>query len=224
VTPAAILRYFETKQELFTAAMSSRELRFPNALEELVGNASGDPRVVLRAFAEQIVPFLQSVIGSAIAVQMHMRARQTTLVVPFDTAAEEAPPRRALRMISEYFRKAMKGGVIRDADPRALALLFIGQLHSYVLIHSVLNVTPVYPLDRYLDTLIDLWTGGVIVGVADAEENRDRGGRARRGGGRAVVRAQAERAEAAGPVRNGGGANGQRRVPGGRPRSPRARR
>src|SRR5687767_12264796 len=117
VTPAAILRYFATKQELFTAAMSSRELRFPAALEELVqADDAADPRMVLRAFAEQVVPFLQSVIGSAIAVQMHMRSRQTTLVVPFDTAAEEAPPRRALRLISDYFRRAMKAGVIREAD------------------------------------------------------------------------------------------------------------
>ena len=226
VTPAAILRYFPSKQELFTAAMSARELRVPAALLGLAHvDASSDPRVVLRAFAEEVVPFVQSVIGSAIAVQMHMAARQTTLVVPFDTAAEEAPPRLALRMLSGYFERAMKAGVVRQGDPRALALLFIGQLNSYVLIHSVLGMSPAYPLDRYLDALIALWSDGAfLTGANDVEEDHPRAGAARRRGRGAAVRAQAESTEAARPRRNARGADGERGVAGRRPRNPRPRR
>lgn len=226
VSPAAILRYFTSKQELFTAAMSTRDLPIPPALLGLATvDASSDPRVVLRAFAQAVIPFIQSVIGSAIAVQMHMRSRQTTLVVPFDTARDEAPPRLALRVLTGYFERAMKAGVVRQGDPRAMALLFVGQLNSYVLIHSLLGMTPVYPLDRYLDALIALWSDGAFaVGVADGQEDRDRIRRPRRSGGGAVVREEPQRGEAARPRRNDRGADGERRLAGRRPRGPRARR
>lgn len=226
VTPAAILRYFPSKQELFTAAMSTRELRVPPALLGLATvDPSTDPRVVLRSFAEQVIPFVQSVIGSALAVQMHMRSRQTTLVVPFDTANEEAPPRLALRMLSGYFERAMKAGVIRKADPRATALLFMGQLNSYVLIHSLLGMTPVYPLDQYLDALIALWSDGAfLTGVNDVEEDRPRPRDRRRINGDAAVHAQSKRAETARPRGDAGGADGQRRVAGRRPGGKRPRR
>ncbi|HYR29049.1 MAG TPA: hypothetical protein VEU30_11330, partial [Thermoanaerobaculia bacterium] len=221
------LRYFASKQELFAVAMSAREVRLPQALLDLAHvDPATDPRVVLRALASQAVPFVQSVIGSAIAVQMHMRAQQTTLVVPFDTANEEAPPRLALRILGDYFERAMKAGVVREGDPRAMALLFVGQLNSYVLIHSLLGMSPVYPLDRYLDALIALWTGGAfLTGAFDVEEeDHPRPGRSRRGGGGAAVRPKTERAEAARPRRNDRGPDGERGLAGRRPRGPRSRR
>ena len=80
VTAAAILRHFDSKQALFTASMASREITMPPYLDELrrVDPAS-DPRVVLRRFAGEFVPFIQHAIGPSIAVSMHMRARQTAM-------------------------------------------------------------------------------------------------------------------------------------------------
>ena len=225
VTPAAILRYFDSKQELFTASMSARDLRLPQALEDLAHvDPATDPRIVLRKLASQAVPFLQSVIGSAIAVQMHMRARQTTLVLPFDPAAEAAPPRRVLRAVADYFRRAMQAGVLREADPQALALLFVGHVQSYVFLHTVLDVTPVYPLDRYLDALIDLWLNGAITGVADGQEDRDRPGRPRGRNRGPALPAKGKAAEAARPQRTRRGADGGSGVARRRPRGSRPRR
>lgn len=232
VTPAALLRHFESKQELFAAATSGREIAVPPGIEELAAvDASADPRVVLRRLAEQVVPFVQNVIGTAIAVQMHLRARQTTVVVPFDTGSAETPPRRGLRILSDYFRRAMDAGTIRRGNPRAMALLFMGQLQSYVFIHQVLNVTPVYPLHDYLDALIDLWTSGAVEsGGTRARKTKpvreDRGGdrHPRRRNRDAAVHPPGETAKAARPGRNAGGADGQRRVARRRPRDPRSRR
>jgi AcrR family transcriptional regulator len=232
VTPAAILRHFTSKQELFAASMSGRDVKIPEFLDELAtADTATDPRVVLRRFAEQFVPFVAAVIRPAIAVQMHMASRQTTVVVPFDTEDEETPPRRGLRVLSEYFQRAMDAGVVRRGDPRAMALLFAGQLQSYVFIHFVLNITPVYPLDKYVDALLDLWVEGAIVRggtrarkTPDSQEARPtaRDRRPRRGG--TGVLARAEKAEAAGSRRNDRGANGQRRVARGRTRRTRPRR
>jgi AcrR family transcriptional regulator len=221
VTPAAILRHFESKQALFNAAMSTRAIALPDFIVALASvDASSDPRVVLRDFARRMVPFLSAVIRPAIAVQMHA----TTLVVPFDPHAEEIPPRRAIRLLAEYFQRAIGAGTIRRTDPRALALLFLGQLQAYVFIHQILELTPAYPLEDYIDAQIDLWTDGVIRGGTRVEEDHPGDRPARRRGGRAVVPARAEKAETARPRRNPRSADGERRVSGGRPRRPRARR
>ena len=163
VTPAAILRHFASKQLLFAAAMAPTVVEPPACvlrLEEEDGTA--DPRVVLLRLAREFVPFVESVLGASLAVTMHLRARQTTLLLPFDPADPESPAQRGLRIVTGYFRRSMKAGTIEIAEPRAAALLFIGSLQSYVLIHHVLNVQPLYPLDDYLEALIGLWTAGAI--------------------------------------------------------------
>jgi AcrR family transcriptional regulator len=222
VTPAAILRYFPSKEALFAEAMSTRGIPVPDFVDDLARvDAAEDPRVVLRRFAEQLIPFMRAVIRPAIAVHMH--AARTTLTVPFDAHAPETPPRRGIRALTSYFRRAMQAGVIRKGDPRASALLFVGQLQAYVFIHEVLGVTPVHPLDKYLDALLDLWERGAIVG-GSREESDPRAGR-RRGRGRdAAVPAPAEETEAARPRRNARGADGERGIAGRRPRHARPRR
>jgi AcrR family transcriptional regulator len=226
VTAAALLRHFPSKQALFTEAMSTRNIGVPPYLEELAAaDAAADPRIVLRRFAEQFVPFIVQMIRPAIAVQMHKASRQTTVVVPFDTQNEESPSRRGVNLVTEYFRRAMEAGVIRGREPRAMALLYISHLQAYVFLHHVLDVSPVYPLDKYLDALFDLWTEGAIVtGGSRAQKNRPRRGDSADRNGVARVHAPAAKTEAARPRRNAGGKDGERGLAGGRPRRPRPRR
>ena len=223
VTPAAILKYFDSKQALFSAAMATQ------VVELATLDPDEDPRIALADFAKRLIPFLTGIIRSAIAMQMH----STTLTVPFDPRGEDVPPRRVIRLLADYFSHAMKRGTIRRADPQALALLFLGQLQAYVFFHQVLAVTPVYPLDTYIDTLIDLWSTGVLnVGRASArpsggtraQENHPRGGAPRRGHGDTAVPAATAKTETARPRRDAGGEDGERGVAGGRPRRPRPRR
>ena len=230
VTPAAILRHFDSKQALFTAAMSTRAIAVPEFVLALANlDPKSDPREVMRQFARRLVPFLSEILRPAIAVQMHA----TTVVVPFDAHDEEVPPRRALRFLAGYFERAMKAGTIRRGDPRALALLFLGQLQAYVFFHQVLGLTPPYPLDDYIDALLDLWTTGVLDGRR-ASARPDGGTRAEkapsrtrhphRRDGDAAVHAPRAATETARSRRNAGGADGERGVAGGRPRRPRPRR
>lgn len=222
VTPAAILRHFDSKQALFTAAMSTRVIALPELILALAQlDPAADPRIVLREFARRMVPFLSGIIRSAIAVQMH----SATLVVPFNPRDEEIPPRRAILVLTDYFTRAMRAGTIRRAEPRALAFLFLGQLQAYVFLHQVLEVAPAYPLEDYIDALIDLWSTGVFApGGTDAQKNDRRTRDSRRRGGDAAVHARAEKTEAARPRRNARGQDGERGVAGRRARRPRARR
>src|SRR5258708_20088624 len=112
VTPAAVLRHVDSKQELFRLAMRGRVTAPPDfilALGEV--DAKTDPRIVLRGIAEQFVPFVEKVIAENIAVYMHEKA--TSLLVPFDANAVDSPPRRGLAVVGDYFRRAMHAGVIR---------------------------------------------------------------------------------------------------------------
>ena len=231
VTPAAVLRHVRSKQELFAQAMQSGEVMEPPArIRELANvDPASDPRVVLRSLAEDVVPFIQAVLATRIVVAMHENATRTSLMLPFNAEADN-PPRRAFVLIANYFRRAMDAGVLRVPDPRAAALLFMGSLQGYVLFHHVLKITPVYPLNDFIDALIDLWCEGAIVGgtrgrktkrnPASGPATRDR---SRRGGSSASV---APGAQAGGhhPGRDAGGAHGQRRVARRRPRGTNARR
>src|SRR6266849_7906545 len=182
VTPAAVLRHVPSKRALFSEAME-RRIEPPAFIMELAAiDAAADPRIVLRGIAEQFIPFARRVVAENIVVYMHNRA-QRSLVVPFDPTADDSPPRRGIRVVESYFRRAAKAGVITVDDPRAAARLFIGSLHSYVLLHHVLNIPP-YPVDAYIDALIDLWTYGGIRGPKKTKRRPrgdPRGGRA--GGG-----------------------------------------
>ena len=60
-------------------------------------------------------------------------------------------------------RRAARTGKLRIANPRAAALAFLATLHSYVFLQHVMDVLEKpMPLDEYLDTVLDVWTRGVI--------------------------------------------------------------
>jgi AcrR family transcriptional regulator len=231
VTPAAVLRHFESKQALFQAAMQGSFIAPPPVILALAGvdAAGSDPRVVLREVAEQLIPFAERLVAQNIAVYMHTKT-QRGLVVPFDTDAADSPPRRGLAIISDYFRRAMAAGRIRSFDPHAAALLFMGSLNAYVMLHHVLNVSPKpYPLPDYIDALLDLWTEGAIEvgghrgkGSNHREAAGDRHRPVGRGSGRPAVGAKGASAAGDRPVRNAGGKDGQRRVARRRPGDPRS--
>jgi len=227
VSPAAILRYFQSKEDLFEAAMRGRVTAPPDFILALARTDAGvDPRIVLRGVAERFIPFVEKVIAENIAIYMHQNSQ--SLVVPFDTRDVDSPPRRGLAIVSDYFRRAMAAGVIRRADPRGAAMLFMGSLQSYVFMHRVLNVKP-YPLERYIDALIDLWSHGEIVGGHRGKAGHASGARRRVGGHRgrnrrnASLHEGAARAKTVDGLRDPRSAHGQRRLTRRRPRNARSR-
>jgi AcrR family transcriptional regulator len=233
VTPAAILRHVDSKQALFGLAMESGMLLDPPAciLELPKVDAKSDPRIVLRRIAEGFVPFIQDVLATRIVVAMHAKARSTSVVLPFDPEADN-PPRRGLKIVADYFRRAAKAGVMRISDPQAAALLFMGSLQGYVLSQAVLKITPALPLNQYIDALLELWSGGVILSSkrggsraikGNVSPNRPRAPGARARGDRpAAVHARSAKAEAGGPERVARSANRAGRVAGRRTRRPRS--
>lgn len=231
ITPAALLRYFPSKLALFGAAMHAGRIEPPDFIRDLATvDARTDPRIVLRELAEKFIRFVENTMAENLAIYMQRRS-QASIVLPFDPRDEKNnPPRRGLAIVTDYFRRAAEAGTVHVKDPRAAALLFMGSLQSYVMLHRIFNIadTP-YPLDDYIDALLDLWTHGAIGGTRGKRSKTtspDRAaGRARGGGhGDARLVAHAKPAEGDRPLRHARGAHGRSGVAHRRPRRPRPRR
>ena len=108
VTPAAILRHVDSKAALFSEAMRSGGLIDPPAcvLELANIDPASDPRIVLRRLAQEVVPFISSVISTRIVVATYESARRTSLVLPFNAEGEN-PPKKAFRLLTNYMRRAL---------------------------------------------------------------------------------------------------------------------
>jgi AcrR family transcriptional regulator len=167
VSPAALLRHAANKEELFAAAMAAGqgEIRIPFAfLAETTGEE--DPREILRRVGEVFVPFIERKVGETIANWMRTKSEASRgIPLPFDVNARPTPPQRALALIEEYFRRATAAGRLYLPDPQAAGLAFLGSLHSYVMLHQLAKIMdPPLPLERYLDSLIEIWTHGALAG------------------------------------------------------------
>ena len=228
ITAAAVLRHCGSKQKLFMLAMQGGRIELPDVIAELATvDPRSDPREVLRHLAERFVPIVQATIGENLAVYMHGRS-QTSFVIPFDISSRDTPPRRGLRIVSDYFRRATEAGVMKVRHPRAAALLFMGSLQSYVFLHQVLNVSAKpFPLAVWIDQLIDVWTSGAIVpggtsarfqASSDQTHSVDSSSHRSRGGGRVVVVEGEREAEGGVRIRNSRSKDRQRGVTVRRPR------
>src|SRR5581483_7946599 len=90
VTPAALLRHFESKQALFDAAMRGSVALPPCILRLDEIDASTDPRIVLRELAEEWIPYASKTIAQNVVITMHQRSNPT-LVLPFDPRSDDSP-------------------------------------------------------------------------------------------------------------------------------------
>jgi AcrR family transcriptional regulator len=202
VSPAALLRHAATKEELFHACMASGEsFPIPVAfLAELRGDE--DPFAVLRRVAETLVPFLEQRFDETIARWMRSKSQDETrgFPFPFDPAQGPTPPQRVLALLEGYLQRASAAGRIRTADPLATALVFLGSLQSYVSLHRLARILdPPLPLDRYLNTLFEIWGRGALIPAAspgeeshEAQDHSDPAGAGRGGSGHLVVPASPE--------------------------------
>jgi AcrR family transcriptional regulator len=168
VSPAALLRHAPTKEALFTLAMESEAHGDPLPTDFLASvSPSEDPARVLRRLARQFIPFIEQKMGENIARFQRARDEEEarTIRLPFDPRAKSSSPARAIGALEGYFLRARAAGKVSLRDPRAGALAFLGSLQSYVFLHRVLRLAPPIPLERYLDTILDVWKRGAL-GIA----------------------------------------------------------
>lgn len=165
VSPAALLRHAPTKRDLFLACMGEAETEAMPF--EFLGKLDGteDPKRVLRQAAEALVPFLEAKMRQTVARWVYFKtvAGVGRLPLPFDPAQRPTPPQKNLKYLEDYLRRAARRGRVRLRDPQAGALAFLATIHSYVFLQHVMEILEEpMPLEKYLDTVLDIWTRGAI--------------------------------------------------------------
>ena len=165
ISAAAVLRHAATKEELMMRAMAPLYSDVRSPLEKLTTANPRHPRRVLREVAEEFVPFLEQRFNEQIAWWVHARTAKDArriaglLRSPFGATQKPTPPQRGLKMLTDYFSRTSEVGTWKFSDPQSAALLFLGSLHAYVTLHRLLKILdPAMPLDRYLNTLFEIWT------------------------------------------------------------------
>ncbi len=163
LSPAALLRHAATKEELFFAAMSpdESEEEFPPMAFLSSVPATEDPAKVLRRVAKELITFGEQRIRRSMVLLLHDEARGEYRIPLSQRQMENR--RKVFKAAVDYLRRASKAGRLNLKDPEAAALVFAGSIQSYVLMHHLFKVfDPPLPVDRYLDTLIQVWTRGAI--------------------------------------------------------------
>jgi AcrR family transcriptional regulator len=169
VTGAALLRHVNSKQQLFLEALGSTHHELAGAIELLeTVPGEADPAIVLRQLAQRMIPFLEQRVNELVVLAIHLRSRGL-IDNPVEglPVGKESPPARALAALERYFKRAKAADRIRLKDPKAAALLFLGAIQSYVFFQRVLRVSePPYPVNRFVDSLIELWSDGAFLSTA----------------------------------------------------------
>jgi len=166
LSPAAVLRHAPSKAALFAAAMAeppAAERPFPMAF--LADADVTRPREVLRELARAAIPFIEAQMSESIARWMYAKnsREKRTLRLPWSPQAPNSPPRRVFALLESYLRRADKAGSLHLRDPQAAAMAFMGNLNAYAFFHRVIPlVDPPIPVDRYIDTLLDIWSRGAV--------------------------------------------------------------
>jgi AcrR family transcriptional regulator len=171
LSPAALLRHAPGKEALFQAAMADVEAAPgaapPVAFLATADAAADDPREVLGRLARAVIPFIEAQIAGNIARWMFEKSGERVLRLPFDPSSKASPPQRVFAMLEDYLRRAHRAGRVDVRDPRAAALAFMGTMNAYVFFHRIMKIVdPPLPLDRYLETVLDVWAKGAIRGRA----------------------------------------------------------
>jgi AcrR family transcriptional regulator len=167
ISAAALLRHAPTKHALFAAAMAPAEaLAGPFPMGFLAEADPERPREVLRRLARTAIPFIEAQMAESIARWMYSKGagEAAAIPIPWNPRSEKSPPRRVFALLEAYLRRASRAGSVRVRDPRAAAMAFMGNINAYIFFHQVMHlVDPPIPLDRYIDTFLDIWSRGAFV-------------------------------------------------------------
>jgi AcrR family transcriptional regulator len=174
VSPAALLRHAANKEALFSACMAPGPGDQPTPLDFLAElDGTEDPREVFRRIAHALVPFAARKLDEQVARFMRAKAGERITLSPFADHPGMSPPQRGFALLEDYFRRAAQAGTLQVTDVTAAALALLGSLHSYVTLGRILKVPdPPIPLDRYLVTLVEIWTRGGIAAHGSSQPRR----------------------------------------------------
>ena len=167
VAEGSIFNRFETKFDLFRAAMMFEEPAWKTTLPGRVGQ--GEVRTQLYEFGVEFLSFLRRVLPLMV---MQWSNRQAC---PFGDC-DQGGPLHSLGLVADFFAAEVNAGRLRPHDPRVLAHAFLGAMHSYVFFEMLREQTAgrvdregVLPAEQYVRGVVDLLMSGIDPTPRDAD-------------------------------------------------------
>jgi len=133
VSQPALFKRFGSKRELMIAALA------PRGIERVVtrlhgGPVSDDPQRELFELGLELCAFMREMVP-CVSVLRSAGVDAIELLRQFDVP----PPLRAIRAMTDWFRRGQDEALLRECDPQAVSVAFIGALHHRAFLHHILG-------------------------------------------------------------------------------------
>ncbi len=157
IAEGSIFKRFETKYELFCAAMHVNPEE-PAFFRSLDGAKSGAPRQVLAEIALEILGFIRTVMP----LIMMTWSNPSPSGLPRPLAKPNPIPLHLMKKLIRFFKREMSAGRLRRQDPEIAARVFLGGIQNYVFFELVLKAGKVpMPAEKFVKAMVDTLMRGL---------------------------------------------------------------
>jgi AcrR family transcriptional regulator len=157
IAEGSIFKRFETKYELFSAAMHVNPEQ-PAFLRALDAQTTGPTRQVLAEIALEILGFMRTLMP----LVMMTWSNPSPSGLPRALDMPNPLPVQVMKKLIRFFKREITAGRLRRQNPEIAARVFLGAIQNYVFFELVLkagNKIPMPP-EKYVQGMVDaLWQG-----------------------------------------------------------------
>lgn len=139
IAEGSIFKRFPTKAALFAASMHGQMEEFPwmKVLRDAKGDVDG--QAILLEAGVEAVGFFKKLMP---LMMMTWSNPKMLDCLPPQMDVEDPPPVRALRELTNFFRRQITAGRVRRCSPEVAARMYIGAIVNYVLLGLLLERNP----------------------------------------------------------------------------------
>lgn len=144
VSEGTLFKRFNSKQELFRAAMSSDDIGPPWNAALLTGPQSENVQATLEQLAYQTINFFERIMPLMVMSWSNPGADG----LPTILSQPNPPPLRAIKLLAGYFEGQMRAGRLQRHDPEVVARTLLGSLAQYQMFEMMLRASSELPLPK----------------------------------------------------------------------------
>ncbi|MFQ5696749.1 MAG: TetR/AcrR family transcriptional regulator [Myxococcota bacterium] len=158
ITEAALYRYFENKEALYSAIIHEK-IQAPDPLEGVAAAAAaGEDRAVFEGLARVIVETIEAD-PSFLRILLYTALEGHALAAPFF----ETRIQRLRRFLAGYIERRSREGAFRELDPMLAARAFLGMVIDHLIVREIFGQRQIYPQSSQVvtDTFVSIFLCGV---------------------------------------------------------------
>lgn len=171
VSPQALYKRFNNKQELMLAALA------PSGRAPWIPLVEAGPND--QPFAEQLAEILHELAEFFVDISRRMSVLKWSGMDPRHLMAryDEAPPLTDIRVLAGWLERAAGRGLIREIDFRAAAMLMLTSMHGPAMLTDMLGQHPTgHSRNEYVDFMVEMLLQGMVPRTTSQEAPKSQTG------------------------------------------------